>query len=207
MSAGAAVEVKAGSVGGPHQAEGPVEFLGPRIRELRKAQRLTLQGLAELTGLSVGYLSQIERNIATPSIKALHDVARALGVNVSWFFPDPGEASGSEARYIVRAERRRALRFAFGVRDELLCPSLSGQLELLCCHFEPGATAGEAAYSHPGEEAGVIVAGALEMWIDGERFDLRQGDSFNFPSTKPHWYRNPGPAATTVVWAITPPSY
>jgi transcriptional regulator with XRE-family HTH domain len=185
----------------------PGNYLGPRIRELRKARDMTLQKIAEASGLSVGYLSQIERNLATPSIKALHDIAQVLGVNISWFFPESDYGTEGERRYIVRAEQRRTLNFGLGIADQLLCPSLSGELELLCSTFEPGALSGEEPYTHRGEEAGIVISGELDLWIGNEKFHLGKGDSFNFPSTTPHRYRNPGESETVVIWAITPPSY
>ena len=184
-----------------------VEFVGAQVRELRKARDTTLTELARQTGLSVGYLSQIERNISNPSIKALHDISRALGVNISWFFQEAGPVQAEERDYIVRAHRRRRLDFSSGISDELLSPNLSGKLELLCSRFEPGSSSGEEPYTHRGEEAGVVISGTLELWIGDRYFVLNQGDSFNFPSTTPHRYRNPGDTETVVIWAITPPSY
>jgi mannose-6-phosphate isomerase-like protein (cupin superfamily) len=61
--------------------------------------------------------------------------------------------------------------------------------------------------SHDGEEAGILMSGQLEIWIDGKNFLLGQGDSFAFKSTLPHRYQNPGPTEAVVIWAITPPSY
>lgn len=187
--------------------EGMPRVLGRRIRDLRKAKRLTLQQLSQRASLSAGYLSLIERDLATPSIKALHDIAEVLGVNIGWFFPDKVESDMREAAVVVRQANRRALKFGSGIRDELLCPDLSGRLELLACHFAPGSSSGDEAYSHDGEEAGVVVEGQLDLWIDGEVFRLKRGDSFHFESRRPHRYRNPGSTDTLVIWAITPPSY
>jgi len=186
---------------------GSESFLGSAIRELRKARDLTLKDVADEAGLSVGYLSQVERDLATPSIKALHEIARVLGVNIGWFFAPSDADDSGERRYIVRADRRRTLNFGSGITDHLLCPSLSGELELLCSTFAPGASSGDEPYTHRGEEAGVIVSGELELWIDAEHFHLSSGDSFNFSSTIPHHYRNPGESETVVIWAITPPTY
>ncbi len=182
-------------------------FLGSRIRELRKARDQTLQKVAEASGLSIGYLSQIERKLATPSIKALHDIAQVLGVNISWFFPESETGTAGERRYIVRSERRRTLNLGLGITDQLLCPTLSGELELICSTFEPGASSGEEPYAHRGEEAGIVISGELDLWIDNEKFHLVKGDSFNFPSTTYHRYQNPGESETVVIWAITPPTY
>ncbi len=191
----------------PLDHSGSGNFLGSRIRELRKARDVTLQDFAEASGLSAGYLSQIERNLATPSIKALHDIAQVLGVNISWFFPESDSGTEGERRYIVRADRRRTLNFGLGITDQLLCPSLSGDLELLYSTFEPGASSGEEPYSHRGEEAGIVISGELDLWIDNEKFHLEKGDSFNFTSSTPHRYQNPGEGEATVIWAITPPTY
>ncbi|MEQ9491180.1 MAG: XRE family transcriptional regulator [Alphaproteobacteria bacterium] len=181
--------------------------LGAQLRELRKVRDFSLAMLAEQTGLSVGHLSQIERNLSSPSVKALHDIANALGVNISWFFQDETVAARPERAYIVRAAERRILHFSSDISDELLSPNLSGQLELLWSRFAPGSTSGVEPYRHKGEEAGVVISGTLELWIGDTRHILHKGDSFSFKSTLPHRYSNPGDEPTDVVWAITPPSY
>ncbi len=184
----------------------PPRQLGREIRGLRKAKGMTLEALAAASGLSMGYLSLLERDHATPSINALHAISRALGVTISWFF-DAGAVPESERDVLVRRGRRRRLDFSPGIIDELLSPSLDGQLELLASRFSPGASSGEKPYTHTGEEAGVVIRGRLELWVDDKIFVLEAGDSFGFPSTLPHRYRNPGPDEAEVIWAITPPSY
>ena len=181
-------------------------LVGREIRSLRKARSLTLAGLAGASGLSIGYLSLLERDRATPSIKALHAVSRALGVTISWFF-EANEAPEAERDLVVRRGRRRRLDYSAGLVDELLSPNLAGALELLSCRFPPGASSGDEPYTHQGEEAGVVIRGRLELWVDGRTVMLEAGDSFGFQSALPHRYRNPGPDETEVIWAITPPSY
>jgi transcriptional regulator with XRE-family HTH domain len=183
------------------------EFVGTSVRELREARAMTLQALSVRSGLSVGHLSQIERGLSSPSVGALQKVAKALGVTIGWFFRLPPGGLGNEAAYIVRADARRRLRFASGITDELLSPHLAGNLEMLLSRFAPGAASGEQTYTHRGEEAGLVLSGSLEIWIGGERFDLAEGDSFSFPSTRPHRYRNPGGRETIVIWVITPPTF
>jgi transcriptional regulator with XRE-family HTH domain len=190
----------------PVAAPPDIQKIGREIRGLRKARGLTLTELAEKSGLSIGYLSLVERDRATPSINALHAISRALGVTISWFF-DANAAPVEERGYVVRRARRRRLEFSAGIVDELLSPSLEGSLELLSSRFPPGASSGDAPYTHNGEEAGVIVRGTLELWVDGKHFVLKAGDSFGFPSSLPHRYCNPGSEETEVIWAITPPSY
>lgn len=183
-------------------------LIGLRVRELRRAKRLTLAQLSAETGLSVGYISQIERDLASPSVAALSGLARALGVSISWFFGTEGAADDSgEGAVIVRREARRQLSFHSGVSDELLCPDLMGKLELLRCVLEPGASSGERLYDHEGEEGGYVAEGELELTIEGASHLLRAGDSFRFSSSRPHRYRNPGSTPAVVIWAMTPPRY
>lgn len=194
-----------GDDAGKPGADGP--DIGREIRTLRKAKGLTLERLGAQAGLSVSYLSQIERDISTPSVKVLHDLARALDVTVGWFFDGPNSAPEEERDCIVRQARRRKLHFEAGMTDYLLTPDLSGALELLECVFPPGASSGAEGYRHAGEEAGVVIRGAFELWIGERRHRLEAGDSFRFASTTPHRYANPGDTETVVIWAITPPTY
>ncbi|MDF2764610.1 MAG: Transcriptional regulator, family [Rhodospirillales bacterium] len=158
------------------------------------------------TSLSIGHLSEIERGLASPSVLALHDIAEALGVNISWFFHN-GEGNDGERDIVVRASNRRTLKFSSGITDELLSANLRGQLELLLSRFAPGASSGAKPYTHRGEEAGIVIRGSLELWVGERKFVLKEGDSFSFESTKPHKYSNPGDTETVVIWSITPPSY
>lgn len=183
------------------------DSLGAQIRELRRARDLTLADVARKAGRSPGYLSQVENNRTIPTIKSLHSIAHALDVNISWFFSDDHADNGRERPFIVRSSARRTLRFGSGIVDELLSPHLRGHLELLYSRFEPGATSGDEPYRHRGEEAGIVVFGQLELWIGEDCFTLNEGDSFGFPSTTPHRYRNPGETEAMVIWAITPPTY
>lgn len=183
------------------------EFIGRSVREMRLARELTLQQLSDMTDLSMGFLSQVERGLSRPSINAARSIAEALGVTIGWFFQAPGQAEGKEGCHIVRAKSRRKLAFESGMTDELLSPHLGGELETLLCRIPPGATSGPEPYAHRGEEAGLVLEGELELWIDGHRFLLGTGDSFGFPSLTPHRYRNPGRRETVVVWVITPPTY
>ncbi|MGR3616255.1 MAG: helix-turn-helix domain-containing protein [Paracoccaceae bacterium] len=182
-------------------------IIGTRMRELRKARGLTLKQLAGQTGLSIGYLSQLERQDADPSVRALNIIGTALGVGINWFFPDPSTEQDPDADLVVRANRRRTLRFSSGVRDELISPNLSGQLELIITTFDPGAGSGEDLYAHKGEEAGFITEGQLEVTVGERTVTLGPGDTVQFPSTTPHRYHNPGPGPTVMVWAVTPPHY
>ena len=186
----------------------PVALLGPQIRALRRSQGLSLAKLAERTALSVGHLSQVERGLSTPTIRQLQAISQAMGVQIGWFFGGVSPAPSGEDALVVRAGRRRALRIqGLGITDYLLVPDLDRRLELLLCVLDAGAGDGDEAYAHDGEEAGLVLLGQLELWVKERRYLLGAGDSFGFPSTQPHRYRNPGRTETRVLWAITPPTY
>ncbi|MBX9749217.1 MAG: cupin domain-containing protein [Roseococcus sp.] len=180
--------------------------IGRQIRELRKLKGLTLTDMAQRLGVSIGYLSQIERDRSRLQIGTLKAISDVLGVHINWFFQAQPERPPEEVEYIVRAESRRRMTFTgLGIREELASPNLAGPLELLVSTIEPGADSGD--YSHEGAEAGFVLTGRLTLWIDGRCFELREGDSFSFPSTLTHRCQNPGTTVTRVLWVITPPSY
>ncbi|MCK1488362.1 cupin domain-containing protein [Bradyrhizobium sp. 193] len=191
------------------EAKGSMDLeaaVGGQIRELRKIKKLTLIQLAQAAGISVGYLSQVERNQSKLPIGVLKRLSDVLGVHMNWFFNGNMQATPGERDIIVRKAHRRRLTFTgLGIAEELLSPNLAGPLELLLSTIEPGADSGE--YSHDGNEAGVLIAGQLDLWVDGKLFKLEEGDSFSFSSTSQHRCANPGTVPAKVVWVITPPHY
>lgn len=187
------------------QDKSETALLGQRIRDVRKAKGLSLQKLSNQCGLSVSYLSQIERNNFSPSIGAVHKIAKALDVGFTFFFSGDPHIIDEEKDYVVRSERRWSLSWDEKMADQLLSPNLGRQLQLLYSTFQPGADSGDAPYSHKGEKAGVVLQGVFELWVGERRFILNAGDSFAFDSEEPHRYRNPSDEITQLVWVITPP--
>ena len=184
----------------------PHSRIGEKLRQLRKRQGLTLVALAERCGLSIAHISLIERNLAQPSINALVALAQSLDVTVQWFFgPDPQQLA-EEAEFIVRKQQRTSIEYAGGFSDQLLTPRSNRQLEMLHCRIAPGASS-DQSYSHQGAEAGLLLKGALELWVGERHFQLEEGDSFCFPSQEPHRYRNPGKTEAVVIWVITPAGF
>lgn len=167
---------------------------------------MTLQAVSDATGVSVGHLSQLERDLTSPAVNTLHDISVALGVGISWFFEEASDNS-VDSKYVVRHSERRRIHYADGIDDYQLNSCTVEQLGLLYCVFEPGASSGSEPYMHEGEEAGYVMSGTLELWIDDEQTTLETGDSFSFRSECRHRYMNPGTEPAIVIWAMTPPSY
>jgi transcriptional regulator with XRE-family HTH domain len=178
--------------------------LGERIRSMREKRGQSLKQLAQATGLTQSFLSQVERELTSPSVASLRKIAEALGTSVATFF-----AGGSPNGRLVRKESRAVLvhpkrRW----RDSLLTPSLNGKLQVIWSVIEPGGGSGEEPYAHDSdEECVVVIRGKLDFWVGDEHTRLETGDALTFESRIPHRNRNPGPGRTEVLWVMTPPSY
>jgi transcriptional regulator with XRE-family HTH domain len=179
--------------------------IGRDIRRLRKRKRITLTDLAARTGRSVGFLSQVERGLSDISVSDLQRITWVLEVPLSWFFVnDP--APTAERGYIVRAGARRPVGSREGgLVEELLSPDLGGTFEFFRSVFEPGAELA-SPQRRSTEEAGYVVSGEFELWLDARHFHLGAGDSFRFAGEAYRW-RNPGERPTVIIWVISPPVY
>lgn len=176
--------------------------LGETIRLMRQRAGLSIQEVAKRTGLSSGMISQVERALATPSVRTLRLLSIALGVPISYFFEEHEPVS--PARYIVRKNDRRLLRLtASGVVKEALTPAEKGEIEFYELTLNPGGSSGSDFVRHTGEKAGYVLAGTLRLWLDHEAHVLEAGDSFRFPSTVPHMFDNPTQQVARVIWVTT----
>jgi len=179
--------------------------LGLTIRRLRESRQLSLKEVAARSGLTQSFLSQVERNLTSPSVASLRKVAQAFGVPLTELFQGPVRP---ENRVVRRAERRQLIHPGRQWRDYLLTPSLTGKLQVILSVIEPGGGSGEEPYAHDSdEECVVILRGRLDFWVGPDRYLLEEGDSIVFESRIPHRNRNPGPEQTEVLWITTPPSY
>lgn len=184
----------------------PEAAIGEQLRELRLVKKLALRDVAARAGISVSYLSQLERNQSRLPIGVLKKISDALGVHMNWFFQQRSSGAEDERDIVVRAGNRRRMSFTgLGITEELLSPNLSGPLELLVSTIAPNADSEE--YSHDGAEAGMVLSGTLDLWVSGRQFRLGEGDSFAFKSAESHRCANPSDAPTRVLWVITPPHY
>jgi len=179
--------------------------LGADLRALRKARRLTLIDLAERLGRSVGWLSQVERDLSEPSIGDLRALAKVLDVSVSSLFRN-ASAPVQEQGFIVRRSSRRPIGSReTGLVEELLSPDLTDDFEVLRSVFEAGAKR-ENVVLRSTQEVGYLVSGRLDLCIDGVWFTLQTGDSFRVRG-EPFRWRNPYDEPCVAIWVIAPPIY
>ena len=178
--------------------------LGPRIRSLRQARNVTLRELAERAGVTESFLSQVEREVTSPSIASVQRIARALDLGIAELFAEEPPLG----RVVRRAERRRIAYGGLGAVDEFLTNGRDGRLQVILSTLEPGGGTGEEGYTHDSDEEVVIVLeGRLELWVGDEHHVLEAGDTITHSSRQPHHNRNPGPGRTVVLFCSTPPSF
>ena len=179
------------------------EDLGRRLRALRQVHGLSQRELAKRAGVSNAVISLIERNATSPSVGLLKKVLSGFPLSLADFFSleeAPREQVFFAADELVEIGGRVSYRQVG--RD------LSGKaLQMLVECYAPGADTGEALLRHEAEEAGVVLAGELEVTVGDRRRVLKAGEAYYFDSRLPHRFRNLGEEEACLVTASTPPSF
>jgi DNA-binding transcriptional MerR regulator/quercetin dioxygenase-like cupin family protein len=182
-------------------ADGSAGAVGSHLRQLRAKQRLSLAQVARAVGISVGFLSALERSQMSGSVGTLRKLARFYKTNILDFF----DASGASSRQ-VQPEQRKVLEAGPGVRMELLAWGNTAVMEPHLFRVAPEAGSGDS-YTHEGEEFLYVLRGELAITLEKKEYRLKKGDSFYFESATPHHWKNPGRAETWVLWVNTPPTF
>ncbi len=183
-----------------HPAPSATAAMGPRLRRLRTQRGLSLAEVASAAGISIGFLSALERSQMSASVGTLRRLARYYRTNILDFF----DATEMNAR-LVRPPKRKVLDAGPGVRMELLAWG-NKVMEPHLFRIAPGAGSGES-YTHEGEEFLFVLRGELQIALHGEEYHLKRGDSFYFESATPHHWKNPGRSETWLLWVNTPPTF
>jgi DNA-binding transcriptional MerR regulator/quercetin dioxygenase-like cupin family protein len=169
--------------------------LGRKLREARRRCGLGIAGAARAAGISPGFLSAVERSLASASVSTIQRLSTAYRTSVLELFQLPEKSSRR-----LRPTDRQVLQAHPGVNIELLAPACS-RLESMLFRAAPGA--GNAGpYAHDGEELLYVLSGSIEIWLDEQdHFELGAGDSFWFESTRGHRWLNPSATDdATIVW-------
>jgi DNA-binding transcriptional MerR regulator/quercetin dioxygenase-like cupin family protein len=181
-------------------SDGGAVAVGSHLRKLRSQRKLSLAQVARAVGVSVGFLSALERSQMSGSVGTLRKLARFYKTNILEFF----EATGANTRR-VRPQQRKILEAGPGVRLELLAWG-NTVMEPHLFRIAPEAGSG-GHYSHEGEEFLYVLRGELSITLHKEEYRLKAGDSFYFESATPHLWKNPGRTETCVLWVNTPPTF
>jgi DNA-binding transcriptional MerR regulator/mannose-6-phosphate isomerase-like protein (cupin superfamily) len=183
-----------------HAPHSGTAAIGAQLRRLRAQRGRSLAEVAAAAGISIGFLSALERSQMSASVGTLRRLARYYRTNILDFF----DATEMNTR-LVRPTKRKVLDAGPGVRMELLAWG-NKVMEPHLFRIAPQAGSGES-YTHEGEEFLFVLRGELQIALDGEEYHLKRGDSFYFESATPHHWKNPGRSEAWLLWVNTPPTF
>jgi len=187
---------------------------GSRIREMRKRKGLTLKEVAEATGYTIGHISQIERDLKSPSLVALRKIAACLNCSEVWLIMDDSELSAksseegkkSKESYLMRKENRIPMKIPeIDVSYSIFTPSKlpnaqEAQMTGLIVRLKPNTWVTEKMISHGNyDESLLLLKGELELRIDNSTYMIYEGDSFYIPKNCLHNYLNTSNEEATII--------
>nr|WP_108022510.1 XRE family transcriptional regulator [Melghirimyces profundicolus] len=170
------------------------------IKRIRLQKQITLKHLSERTGLSVSFLSQVERGSSSLAITSLKKISDGLGVHISHFFQDSGNQ-----RYTVKKEDYQPFRIEGSIAEYV---RLSGEfaerrLEPMLVTLDP-LQVQETVFSHPGEEFFFVLEGEVKVYVEGEEYLLKKGEAIHYPSRLQHYWMNPLNQRAQILCVLTP---
>jgi transcriptional regulator with XRE-family HTH domain len=169
--------------------EDVIAAIGPKVRQLRRQKNLSLQQLAERSGVSAAAIHKLERNGMVPTITTLMKLSTALNRPVAYFV-DEERVDNAEH---VRASGRKKVHTS---KRGLSLESVSGPygrffMAGALARVDPDADSGPRPMEHPGEELVYVIDGSLCFEVDGQEYVLRRGDALHFRTDRPHRWWNP----------------
>jgi len=174
--------------------------VGARLRAARLAARKSMAEVAEEAGLTKGFLSKLERDLANVSVASLIRLCATLGISVGALF----ETAKGE---VVRVGERPPISFGgSGIREYLLTPAQERRVQAILSDLAPGGGSGDEEYALPADvEFVFVVTGRLELSVDGELIVLDRGDAYTFAAGIPHAFHAAKDVGDTqVLWLVSP---
>lgn len=177
--------------------------IGQRIKQLRIQNGLTLEELASRTELTKGFLSQLERNLASPSIQTLEDVTEALGVDMARFFTEEKEEqvvfTPMDAFEDVQEDK---------ILHWIVPNAQKNEMEPIILELQPHARSKEIM-PHDGEEFGYVLSGHVYLcFLNNKKGQaMKKGDTFYMKGDREHYLENRGERKVTILWVTTPPCF
>ena len=177
--------------------------IGLKLKELRILKGLTQEELADRAELSKGFISQLERNLTSPSIATLMDILQCLGTTIGEFFNETPEEQivFGKGDYFEKKDSE--------LNNEIkwIIPNAQKNImEPIRLTLEPGGST-YPDQPHEGEEFGYVLSGAVLIHIGKQTYKAKKGESFYFVPSKRHFIENAGKGAATLLWVSSPPSF
>lgn len=181
--------------------------LGEKIRKYRQEQHLSIQKLAELSGVSPAGIYKIENDDMVPSVVTMIRISHALGRKVGDFLDDALEEP-KEYELIRKRERTVLYSNENGFKVETIAWRIQDwKMFGAIVTLEPGAETAREMVSHEGEEMVLCLRGEIQFLLGDEEVTLKRGDSIHYKCTRPHSWRNQGRDRAEMVYILTPPIY
>ena len=175
--------------------------IGKKLKELRLQNDLTLGDLASRSELTKGFLSQVERNLTTPSIATLEDILEALGTNLSEFFHE------EEEQQIVFSTQDFFVDEQEDYQIEWVIPNAQKNImEPIRLTLEPGGST-YPDIPHEGEEFGYVLHGSITIHLGKRVYKAKKGESFYFSANTQHYITANGKTGAELIWVSTPPNF
>lgn len=177
--------------------------IGKKLKELRTAKSLTQEELADRCELSKGFISQLERNLTSPSIATLTDILQCLGTNLNEFFQET-----SEEQIVFRDEDYfEKIDKEYANKIEWIIPNAQKNImEPIRLTLEPGGST-YPDVPHEGEEFGYVLQGTVTLYLGSRKLRAKKGEAFYFQPTHRHYIANHGKMQAVLIWISSPPSF
>lgn len=177
--------------------------IGEKIKQLRMKNGLTQQELANRCELSKGFISQVERDLTSPSIATLVDILECLGTNLKDFFNETNDEKIIFKKDDIFVQENDDL----GYHIEWIVPNAQkNHMEPIIITLEPGGRS-EEDDPHDGEEFGYVLLGSVYIHLGNRKFRAKKGESFYLRPNAVHYISNETKKKAVVLWVSTPPSF
>lgn len=175
--------------------------IGNKLRELRKRKGLTLEELALRCELTKGFLSQVERNLTSPSIQTLDDILEALGVDLKTFFNDE-----TDNRIIFKRDDYYQNKQDDKIVSFIVPNAQKNIMEPILLELEEKGTS-DICTPFDGEEFIYVLSGSVELFYNNQKYKIREGETAYFSSKHEHFIKNNGKDIAKLIWIISPPNF
>ncbi len=173
--------------------------IGSRIRAVRQAQRMTIEQVADSTGLTKGFLSRVERDLTSPSVASLVTLCQVLSISIGDLFQVP------ETHLTRSADAPRISLGGQGINERLMTARSERRLQMIRAVVEPRGKGEDELYSVDCEvETLHVVEGRFVLIFSNDRYELEAGDTVTFPGREPHTWLNPDDREAVVLWTLVP---
>lgn len=177
--------------------------IGEKIKRLRILNEFTQDELAQRCDLTKGFISQIERDLTSPSIATLMDILEALGTDIKNFFNEELE----DKIVFTEEDIYSTANDELGYKISWLIPNAQkNTMEPILIALNPGSTSNIES-PHKGEEFGFVLKGSVNLCVGKKKYKVKKGESFYFKSNKIHFLENISSKPAMVLWVANPPSF